>query len=295
MSAARVALVLGGRHGLLGQALTKALPLAGWRAVALGREDFDPFDQGALRETCQREQATAIFNTVAYTAVDQAEDDRDAAFRLNRNLPRLLGLSARELGIALVHFSTDFVFDGKKDTPYTAKDNPAPESVYGQSKLAGEQALLEIAPPDLLIIRTSWLFGPGKANFVSKILDLAHTRDKLTVVADQTGSPTYTPDLAKNSVVLLDSGARGLFHLASGGKATWCELAAQAVHLAGYPCRVEPIATDAWPAKAKRPRFSVLDLDAFTEATGIVPRPWEQGLRDYIFTDLALGDALGED
>jgi len=288
------AVVLGGRSGLLGSALTTALDKAGWTAFPVGRADFDPFDQGSLRDFCRENTIGAVFNAVAYTAVDKAEDERDEAFRLNRNLPRLLGLTVRELGIPLVHFSTDFVFDGKKDAPYTPQDEPAPESVYGQSKLAGEQALFEIAPAGLLVARTSWLFGPGKGNFVATILRLAKERDKLTVVADQTGSPSYTPDLAANSVALLESGASGLFHLASSGKATWCELAAEAVSLAGLNCRVEPITTAEWPTKAKRPHYSVLDLDEFTAATGLTPRPWEQGLRDYVFNDLGLS-AGGDD
>ncbi|EPR41465.1 dTDP-4-dehydrorhamnose reductase [Desulfovibrio sp. X2] len=281
-------MVLGGRSGLLGRALCEALTAAGWEALPVGRSDFDPFDQGKLRDHCREHEASAIFNTVAYTAVDKAEDDRDEACRLNRNLPRLIGLTARELAVPLVHYSTDFVFDGRKDAPYTPEDKPSPESVYGQTKLAGEQVLFEIDSPGLLVIRTSWLFGPGKENFVSKILHLAKERDKLSVVADQTGSPTYTPDLAVNSVLLLESGASGLFHLCSSGKATWCELAAEAIKLAGLRCRVEPITSAEWPAKAKRPRYSVLDLDKFTHATGATPRPWEQGLRDYVFRDLGL-------
>jgi len=289
------AVVLGGRSGLLGMALTAALGRAGWTAHPVGRADFDPFDQGRLRDFCREVKADAVFNAVAYTAVDRAEDERDDAFRLNRNLPRLLGLTMRELALPLVHFSTDFVFDGRKEAPYTPDDAPAPESVYGQSKLAGEQALFESAPPGLLVVRTSWLFGPGKGNFVATILGLARDRDRLSVVADQTGSPSYTPDLAENAVRLLESGASGLFHLASSGKATWCELAAEAVSLAGLPCRVEAITTAEWPTKAKRPRYSVLDLDAFVAATGVTPRPWEQGLRDYIFKDLGLPPGDGDD
>lgn len=288
MTRGKRAVVLGGRSGLLGQALSGALEKRGWTAHPVGRGDFDPFDQGRLRDYCREVKADAVFNAVAYTAVDKAEDERDEAFRLNRNLPRLLGLTMRELAIPLVHFSTDFVFDGKKDSPYTPKDTPAPESIYGQSKLGGEHALFEAAPPGLLVIRTSWLFGPGKGNFVATILGLARDRDRLTVVADQTGSPSYTPDLAENSVALLEAGASGLFHLASSGKATWCELAAEAVSLAGLNCRVEPITTAQWPTKAKRPQYSVLDLDDFTAATGLTPRPWEQGLRDYVFKDLGL-------
>ena len=286
LAGARVA-VLGGRRGMLGQALVRALAQAKASPLALSSEDFDPLDAAALERFLKNERPDWVCNAVAYTAVDQAEDESAAAFRLNRDLPALLGRVCGERGLLLVHFSTDFVFDGTAQTPYTPADEPNPLSVYGASKLAGEKALEGLS--DALVLRTAWLFGPGRNNFVAKILELAKTREELTVVHDQEGSPTYTRDLADWTLALADSGARGLFHLANAGRASWCELATEAIALAGLPCQVRPILSSAWPAKAVRPAFSVLDTTAFTEATGITPRPWLQALRDYVFGDLKLG------
>jgi dTDP-4-dehydrorhamnose reductase len=282
------ALVLGGKTGLLGQAVCKDLREHGWEVYPAGREDFDPFDQEALAEVLQREDCNVLINTVAYTMVDKAEEEEEAAYRLNKTLPQRLGQTCKRLGVFLVHFSTDFVFNGKKDTPYTPEDDPSPESVYGMSKLAGERALLDLDYDRILIIRASWLFGPGKSNFVEKILSLASERDELTVVADQIGSPSYTVDLAENTRLLLECSASGLYHLGSSGKASWCELAAEAVEVAGLTCRVKPIPSSGYPQAAKRPSNSILDMQKFVETTGVKPRPWAQGLRDYIYRDLKL-------
>lgn len=283
---ANKAVVLGGRTGLLGQSLVRALTGAGWAVTPLGRADVDIFDSGSLGALLDREECGALFNTVAYTQVDKAEDEPGEAYRLNGKLPELLGKLARPRGIRLVHYSTDFVFDGRADMPYAPEAPTNPLSVYGKSKLEGERALLALDVPGLLIIRTSWLFGPGKANFVQKILDLAKTRDHLDVVHDQVGSPTYTPDLARNSVALVRAGGSGIHHLACSGQASWCELASEAVAAAGLHCSVRPITTDQYPTKARRPAYSVLDLTKFTAATGIKPRPWVQCLREYVFDDL---------
>ncbi len=288
---ANKAVVLGGRTGLLGQSLVRALTDAGWAVTPLGRADVDIFDAESLGALLDREECTALFNTVAYTQVDKAEAEPEEAFLLNERLPSLLGRLARPRSIRLVHYSTDFVFDGRAETPY-APDAPAnPLSVYGMSKLKGERALLAQDVPGLLIIRTSWLFGPGRTNFVQKILDLAKTRDVLPVVHDQVGSPTYTPDLARNSVALVRAGGSGIHHLACAGRASWCELASEAVAAAGLHCDVRPITTDQYPTKARRPAYSVLDLSKFTAATGIKPRPWVQCLREYVFDDLRYSPA----
>ena len=282
------AIILGGRSGLLGQALDAVLCEAGWSTHPIGRDDFDVFDTEALMNALEREEPTHLFNTVAYTAVDQAEDDPNEAFRLNRNLPALLARVCKSLGVSLVHYSTDFVFSGKTETPYTEEDQPGPESVYGKSKLAGEQVIAEVAPPRSTIIRTSWLFGPHKTNFVYKMIELGRDRDKLQVVHDQIGSPTYTMDLARNSLSLIEAGGEGLYHLSGKGQASWCELAAEALWIAGIDCQVQAIPTSDFPTKAPRPAFSVLDCDKFNNLTGISPRPWATALRDYVYKDLGL-------
>ncbi|MES9995541.1 dTDP-4-dehydrorhamnose reductase [Desulfovibrio aminophilus] len=286
LAGAKVA-VFGGRRGMLGQALTRALERSKAVALPLSSQDFDPLDAQALESFLDRQKPDMAFNAAAYTAVDQAEDEPQAAYRLNRDLPALLGRLCAERGVRLLHFSTDFVFDGRGHEPLRPGDATGPLSVYGASKLAGEEALRGL--PGVTVARTAWLYGPGRTNFVAKILELAKTRESLNVVHDQEGSPTYTPDLAALALALAASKVEGVLHLANSGRATWCELAAEAVHLAGLPCRVQPIPSSAWPSKAARPAFSVLDTSAFTEATGVTPRPWNQALRDYVFGDLGLG------
>lgn len=278
------ALVLGGRHGMLGQALGSKLAAAGYETLLHGREDADVLDFSNLENYIASIAPDVVFNAVAYTAVDRAEDEPEAAQRLNADLPAALGGIAAKIPFRLVHYSTDFVFDGRSTTPYTLSEEPNPLSVYGKTKLAGENALLRSGLNGALIIRTAWLFGPGRKNFVKTILTLAKNREQLGVVHDQIGSPTYTMDLAQYSIALLQAkDAQGVYHVVNSGEASWCELAAEAVNLAGLSCSVSAITTDEYPAKAKRPQYSVLSTDKFTHWTGVAPRPWAQALRDYIF------------
>jgi dTDP-4-dehydrorhamnose reductase len=281
------AIVLGGKTGLLGQALVRALHESGADVTATARSGMNPLDSDALSGFIEREEPALLFNAVAHTQVDMAEDEPDEAKALNASLPEKLGRLSRKLGFQLVHFSTDFVFDGRKETAYVEDDPTAPMSVYGKTKLQGEQKLLALGLDDLLIIRSAWLFGPGRDNFVSKILRLAKSRETLSVVHDQIGSPTYTPDLAKHTLALLEAGAQGIFHVVNSGRASWCELAAEAIKIAGLNCRIEAIPSSAYPAKAVRPAFSQLDTGKLTEATGKTPRTWAQALRDYVYSDLA--------
>lgn len=281
--------VLGGRTGLLGVPLVKALDSCCQKAVPVGRADFDILDPKSLGDFLDEMKPAWVYNAVAYTAVDKAEDEPAEAAKLNKTLPAMLGRLCRQRGIGLVHFSTDFVFDGTKPIPYTENDPVNPIGVYGQTKLDGERELLAVGLERCLILRTAWLFGPAKTNFVHKILALAKQRPELRVVHDQFGSPTYTPDLAAYAVALAKSGATGIFHVVNSGRASWCELAAEAVTAAGLPCRIQPITTDQYPTRAKRPAFSVLDTAKFSKSTGIVPRPWLQALRHYVYADLGEG------
>jgi len=288
------ALVFGGANGLLGRAVVKALAAAGVETIPVAGTDVDYFDADALEdfldghENEDNEDADlCLVNAVAYTQVDKAEDEPEEAYRLNAALPALLGVLAEERGHGLVHFSTDFVFDGAKKTPYLPTEATNPLSVYGASKLAGEEALLGLDIPGLLILRTAWLFGPGKMNFVRRMLELAAERPELSVVADQHGSPTYTPDLAALTVALLKNGARGLLHAANSGPATWHELASAAIEMAKLPCRVNAIPTSGYPTRAVRPPYSVLDLTETARLAGFTPRPWREALAEYVAEHLA--------
>lgn len=288
MTTEKRALVLGGATGLLGQALAEALRTAGWEVRATGRDSFDttgPRLAGDLTALVEEERPACIFNTVAYTQVDAAEDNPYDAAQLNASFPAVLGRIVKEHPCHLVHYSTDFVFNGKKRTPYKVEDATDPLNVYGSSKLAGEKALMRLELPRCSIIRTAWLFGPGKGNFVRTILNKCKERSVLNVVDDQIGSPTYTLDLAQYSLRLVEVGATGLFHGVNSGQASWCELADEAVRLAQMECVINSVPSSAYPQKALRPVWSVLDTASLTRATGIVPRPWPQALRDYIFRD----------
>ncbi|MCA1742386.1 MAG: dTDP-4-dehydrorhamnose reductase [Desulfovibrionales bacterium] len=277
------ALILGGKSGLLGQALDHVLKKDKWETICPDRNDFDFLNKDQLREYILDLGVETVFNTIAYTQVDQAEDEKESALILNKKFPVALGDICRRQDIRLIHYSTDFVFNGKKTTPYTTEDDACPESIYGKTKLEGEKALMANKWDRLIIIRTSWLFGPFKTNFVDKIIGFAKEKNTLKIVHDQIGSPTYTIDLAKYSLNLFKKETSGLFHLANKGQASWCELASEAIKCAGLYCNTTPIPSEDYPQKAKRPPYSVLDCSKYSVVTGESPRPWIQSLREYIY------------
>lgn len=276
------ALVLGGKNGLLGRAVAAALAETDVEVLAVSSADVDYFDAEALDDFLDEHEPGCIINAVGHTQVDRCEDEPEEAFRLNASLPALLGVLAGERGLKLVHYSTDFVFDGASLVPYRPQDPTRPLSVYGASKLAGEEALLALDVPSLLILRTAWLFGPGKMNFVRRILDLAAERPELRVVDDQHGSPTCTTDLGRMTVELLRAGVDGLFHTVNSGETTWFGLASEALRLAGLSCPVLPIPTSEYPTRAARPPYSVLDVSDYVRATGSRPRHWKEALAEYV-------------
>lgn len=280
------ALILGGATGLLGQALVHVLSARGWQVETLGRQDGNVLDFGFLQSRLSAANADVVFNAVGYTAVDAAEDNVPCARELNRALPDALAHILRALGTGhLVHYSTDFVFSGQGETPLTEEDEVHPLSVYGKTKLEGEQAVLRGLPERSSVLRTAWLFGPGRKNFVDTIVAACEKRDAINVIYDQVGSPTYSIDLAQWSVALAEKQATGLWHAVNSGQASWCELACESITLAAASCRVVPIDSAQWPQKARRPPFSVLDNSKLGAFLGKKPRPWPQALRDYIYSD----------
>ena len=278
-----VALILGGKRGLLGQALDYCFASRGWITHAQGGGDIDVFDQQALAGLIDEVEPDVVFNTIAYTAVDLAEDHAEEADRLNRRFPLMLVRVLKTRSIPLVTSSTDFVFDGRKQKPYQITDEPNPICVYGKTKLAGERALQDSGLDKLLIIRTSWLFGPWKKNFVHTIVEQAKLKKSLSVVHDQVGSPTYTLDLARYTGKLINERATGVFHLCNSGQASWCELASEALATSGSSCKVQAVDSSQYPQKARRPAFSVLDTSIFSSLCHEKPRPWPLALRDYLF------------
>lgn len=286
------ALVLGGATGLLGQALTRILTERGWSVETLGRQQGNLLDDAFLGERLDAAQPDVIFNTVAWTQVDDAEDHVEDARLINRCLPASLAclLKSRE-SMFLVHYGTDFIFGGQGSHPLKEEDKPQPQSVYGRTKLEGEEAVRAALPDRSCVLRTAWLFGHGRRNFVEAILDACRRRDEINVVHDQVGSPSFADDVALYSAQLAeawlekkaDSGVPGVWHVTNSGEASWCELACEAVQLTSSPCRVIPITSDEWPQKARRPAYSALCTDKLAAFLGKQPRPWPQALRAYLF------------
>jgi dTDP-4-dehydrorhamnose reductase len=225
-------------------------------------------------EAAVRELAPAVvISAGAYTAVDRAEDEPDLAMRVNRDGPEVLARATRAIGAALIHISTDYVYDGRKNESYVEGDPTGPQSVYGHSKLAGE-VLVHAAHPEAVILRTSWIYSPFGRNFVRTMLDLAKSRDRLTVVDDQYGNPTSALDLADALLHMIQRwradpsiGLGGLYHCSGSGETSWCGLARHVMDISrsqGGPfADVAAIGTDDWPTKARRPANSRLDCNKF--------------------------------
>lgn len=287
-------LALGGATGLLGQSLVKIMDKYGWETAVLGREDGNLLDRDFLCAKIDEISPDVIFNTIAWTQVDAAEDQPEKAQEINCAFPKLLAdILVSRKNIHLLHYSTDFVFSGQpRDDYWKESDEPAPVSVYGSSKLAGEKAVMERLADRACIMRTAWLFGPGRKNFVQTILDAARDRETLSVVDDQKGSPTYAPDLSEWSVALAEARKIGVWHAVNSGHASWCELAEEALHLANSPCKAQPIRSSQWPQKAERPKNSIMSNNKLTKFLGKRPRPWPQALREYIFREYLPGQRM---
>jgi dTDP-4-dehydrorhamnose reductase len=270
-----------GHKGMLGSDLMVRLA-AGHEVTGKDVEDFDL----AAEEECRRIVAEAspdvVVNAAAYTNVDGCEADRDRCFAVNAVGVRNLALACHGRGILMVHFSTDYVFDGRSRTPYAEEDEPNPLNVYGASKLEGERYLAALADRWLLI-RTAWLYGKNGRNFVKTILEKAATVKTLDVVDDQIGSPTYSWDLAAAVRLLIEGRHEGIFHVANRGRCSWHEFADRIVHVAGMDdVTVRPISSANLTRPAARPAWSVLTTRKFSETTGRAMRFWQIALADYL-------------
>lgn len=277
-----------GASGMLGRELVSACAARDIDVVGFGTTNaLDITESDAVRKALRG--VKLVLNAAAYTNVDGAESQAAEAMRVNQLGPMNLARTCRDNDALLVHFSTDYIFNGVASSEYRVDEEPSPLNVYGLSKLAGEHAIRDIGC-DHLIIRSSWLFAPHSRNFVRTILDLSSQRSTLQVVADQTGRPTACGDLASMTLGLVDAGAKGTFHAANRGRCTWFEFAREIVALAGSNCRVEPCKTNDQPRPAPRPRFGVLDL---TETIRLIgkPRHWKVALRDCVDALVVAGRA----
>ncbi|MBQ7584767.1 MAG: dTDP-4-dehydrorhamnose reductase [Desulfovibrionaceae bacterium] len=275
-------LVLGGATGLLGQALVEKIKEQGYLVQSLGRKDGNLFEPSFLSQSLQEIAPDLIFNTVAWTQVDAAEDHKSEAKSVNAGFPETLAKLLSPTHCHLVHFSTDFVFGEVASKTLTEDTPPNPQCVYGSTKLEGEQILLKLIPNQVTICRTAWLFGPHRKNFIETICKAAKKQGQLKVVADQIGSPTYTRDLADWSLNLGLKQKVGIWHTVNSGQASWYELAAWALKLAGIEAQVVAIKSEDWPQKAKRPSFSALDCQKLSSFLGTKPRAWQEAVELYI-------------
>ena len=270
-----------GHKGMLGSDLMLRLMTA---HDVTGR-DVDAFDIVSA-DDCGRVVAECspevVINAAAYTNVDGCEANRERCFAVNAAGVKNVALACRGRGITLVHFSTDYVFDGRKRTPYVEEDLPAPLNVYGASKWEGEQFLRDLAERSILI-RTAWLYGSHGNNFVKTILEKAATVKTLEVVDDQIGSPTYTRDLAAAVEFLIEGGHTGIFHVTNRGRCSWYEFARKIVQYAGMDdVTIRPIGTEKLARPALRPSWSVLNCRKFTAVSGMTLPLWQSALRDYL-------------
>lgn len=271
-------LVTGGR-GQLGTDLVAALH--GEQVLAVGHAELDIADAPAVERLVADFTPDVVVNAAAYTAVDAAESDEDAAYRVNATGPAMVAAALARHGGRLVHVSTDYVFAGDATHPYEVDDPPAPKSAYGRTKLAGELAVRELLPDACYVVRTAWVYGEAGGNFVKTMVRLERERDTIDVVDDQRGSPTWSADLARGLAELARSGAApGIYHCTNATDTTWCGFArAIFEELGADPGRVRPTTTDAFPRPAPRPAYSVLS-DAAWRSAGLTPLPpWRDALR----------------
>ena len=287
--------LIAGAAGQLGRELQRSFADFG-EIVAVDRESVDLAVPEQVRTLVQQVKPSVILNAAAYTAVDRAESERELAMAINAEAPRVLAEEARQKGALLVHYSTDYVFDGTRQGPWTEDDPAYPLSVYGESKLAGEKAVQQVGGPSL-IFRTSWVYGPHGKNFLLTMLRLASERESLSVVDDQVGAPTSSIALADATRTIVEGISErrfgtpaswaGLYHMTCSGSTSWYEFA-EAIFaragtlLDGRQPEVRPIASSEYPTPAKRPRNSVLSNERLQAKLGVRLPSWEEGLDEVL-------------
>jgi len=301
-------ILLTGKNGQVGGQLLRLLPELG-EVVAFGHDELDLSNPTDIRRSVREVRPQLIINAAAYTAVDRAETDEAMVRAVNAEAPGLIAEEAKKIGAALVHYSTDYVFDGMKQTPYEEMDSANPINVYGKTKLAGEQAIRD-SGSDYLIFRTSWVYATRGRNFLLTILRLATEREELKIVSDQIGAPTCASDLAAATIKILAgirarnngefvfSEAGGTFHMSAAGQTTWYEFAKTILEKAENSShslewlvaatqgrriiarRVMPISTKEFASRTVRPAYSVLSNSSLNQTFGVVLSDWQNQLQD---------------
>lgn len=273
-------LLITGCNGQLGRALNREYEGESVQIINTDMPDLDITDLDAVMQRVREKRPDVIMNCAAMTAVDRCESEYETAFQINALGARNLAIAARETGAKLFQISTDYVFSGDADRPYVETDQPGPQSVYGSTKLAGEQFVRDFADR-YFIIRTAWLYGEGK-NFAATMLRLAESQKQVRVVGDQTGTPTSAGQLAKMMHVLEPTDNYGVFHGTCEGQCSWADFAAEIFRQAGKDTKVEYITTGEFPAEAKRPAYSVLENQMLHLTTDFKMQQWQDALSVYL-------------
>ncbi len=274
-----------GAAGMLGSHFKRLLTDQQIPFIGNDYRDIDITELDQVSDFVRVQKITHIINCAAYTQVDKAETELKQAYLVNAVGPHHLGIAGRRHGARVIHFSTDYVFDGKGRSPYTEDHSCTPMGAYGMSKLAGEMKLLD-EHEHACVIRTSWLFGlPGK-NFVETMLRLMNEKEQLRIVSDQIGRPTYCQDLAQAALHLIDE--EGIYHFANSFETSWYQFAkeiyrqGQELRLIRKDCHLEPISSHEYPTPAQRPAYSTLSTKKIELQLGQMPRPWQEALADYL-------------
>ena len=288
-------ILITGKDGQLGQSLQKVISAnikidndyGSNEFIFVGRNELDLNSESNISHYFDsNDKFDVIINCAAYTAVDKAEEDQELANQINHLAVKQLAQIAKKQQAKLIHISTDYVFDGKSDKPYTEIDTTNPINIYGKTKLAGEKALQEVMPTNAIIIRTSWVYSEYGNNFVKTMLRLGQERDRINVVDDQIGSPTYATDLANaileviNNKVFREEGWEvQVYHYSNAGEISWYEFAKEIFELESIPCVINPITTDQYPTPAKRPKNTLMGKDKITETFGVNTPDWTESIQ----------------
>ncbi|MFT4204714.1 MAG: dTDP-4-dehydrorhamnose reductase [Chitinophagaceae bacterium] len=277
-------IIVTGSNGQLGSELhdlQNQLPQYQW--IFASRQELDLTDSADIVRIFQQYQPEWFVNCAAYTAVDKAESEKERALAANATAPETIAKECAKIGTKLVHISTDYVFHGDGEKPYTPADATDPVNFYGETKLLGEQNALK-NNAQTIIIRTSWVYSTYGKNFVKTMRQLMQSRPELNVVADQKGTPTYAKDLAAAIVTIIQSSQQhwGIYHFSNAGEITWYDFAEEIRRISGLDCKVNPIPTSGFPTPAKRPAYSVLDKSKLVDNYGVQLRDWKDSLKECI-------------
>jgi dTDP-4-dehydrorhamnose reductase len=277
-----------GSTGQLGSDVVKELLKRGYSTLSPNRSEFNLCSEDSIRNYILNSNCEAIVHCAAYTQVDKAEDEKDLCIKINATATKHIAKCAKILDIPMIYISTDYVFDGTKDGKYTENDETNPINIYGESKLAGEKYVQEILDK-YYIVRTSWVFNINGKNFIETMLRLSKANNQLSIVNDQIGSPTYTKDLSRLLVDMLETSKYGLYHATNEGYCSWYEFANTIFKLANINIDIKAINSNEYASRAKRPMNSKLSKDKLIEY-GFKPLPhWEDALKDYL---IRRGDLL---